>query len=355
MIHLDGSQGEGGGQMVRNALALSVLTGRPFRMTRIRANRPKPGLKAQHLRAIEALRVICGARATEVQTGSELLTFEPGPVKPGAYEFDIGTAGSIALLLQALLPPLLLANGPSELVLRGGTCGKWQPPVYYLREVLLPYLTDFGTVDVEIERHGYYPKGGGVVRVRIEPSVRRWQEAAQLGPLEITGRGALRRISGIAFAAEALQRPKVVERMVRSAREGLRGWECEVQIEAHYGPAYNPGAGIALWAEYEDPGTGALRRLGSDALGERGLPAEEVGMSAANRLSQALATEAPVDEHLADQLVPFLGLRPGSRLRTPYATGHFKSNVDITQRFLPVVFTEVEKDLFVTEKVEVKL
>lgn len=338
MLHIDGSQGEGGGQMVRTALALATLTGRPFRMTRIRAGRPQPGLKAQHLRAIEALQAISGAQATEVRRGAEALSFEPGPVQAGQYFFDIGTAGSISLLLQALLPPLLFASGPTTLRLRGGSCGKWQPPVEYTQHVLLPYLRDFGKIELEIIRRGYYPRGGGEVAAHIQPKLSSWKEAARLHPYQLTGRGAPARIAGIAFAADALAERQVAERMAAAAKEELGDWHCPVHIDAAYGPAHNPGAGIALWAEVSRSPAGTPLSLGADALGERGKPAETVGREAAQRLNQALRSGAPADEHLADQLAPYLGLIPGSRMRVGRPSGHLLSNIAMTELFLPVRF-----------------
>ncbi|MCB9264533.1 MAG: RNA 3'-terminal phosphate cyclase [Lewinellaceae bacterium] len=342
MLHIDGSQGEGGGQMVRTALALSTLTGQPFRMTRIRANRPQAGLKAQHLRAIEALSAICGARVSKVARGAESLTYEPGPVQPGGYFFDIGTAGSISLLLQALLPPLLFASGPTTLRLRGGTCGKWQPPVEYTDKVLLPYLRRFAGIEMEIIRRGYFPKGGGEVNVRIHPKFSSWKEAAGLPAFSLLERKSLQRIAGIAFAAEILAQRQVAERMAAAAAAELQEWQCPVNITSVYGPAHNPGAGITLWAEVQASPSGSPLCLGTDALGERGKPAEAVGREAARRLHHALHSGGPVDEHLADQLVPYLALLPGSRLKMGHPSSHLLTNIDITELFLPVRFERKE-------------
>ena len=332
MLELDGSLGEGGGQMVRTALALSALTGLPFHMERIRAGRPRPGLKAQHLQAIKALQAICGAQVSPVATGTAELTFEPSPVQAGQYFFDIGTAGSISLLLQALIPPLLFAPGPTTLRLRGGTCGKWQPPVEYTQHVMLPYLQDFATIRLSIERRGYFPKGGGAVTVKIEPHFASWKEAASLPPYAISVAPMPGRISGIAFASDSLAERRVAERMAEAARKELKDGGGQVQISTDYDPAYNPGAGIVLWAK------GHQSRLGADALGERGKPAETVGREAAQRLNRALASGAPVDEHMADQLIPYLALRPGSRMCFPSPTGHLESNIEMTEQFLPVRF-----------------
>src|SRR3989344_7420317 len=163
MITIDGSQGEGGGQITRTALALSTLTHKPFRITDIRKNRPQPGLKAQHLTAIHALKELCGAKTSIVGVGSTELEYVPGAVESGNFSFDIGTAGSISLLLQALLPQLLFVSKPVKLTIIGGTCGLWQAPVEYFEYVLLPHIQRFADVSCSVEKRGYYPAGGGKV------------------------------------------------------------------------------------------------------------------------------------------------------------------------------------------------
>ncbi len=338
MLHIDGSQGEGGGQMVRTALALATLTGSAFRMAHIRAGRPQAGLKAQHLMAIEALRAISQAQVSEVKQGARELEFHPGRVQPGEYFFDIGTAGSISLLLQALLPPLLFASGPTFLRMRGGTCGKWQPPVEYTQQVLLPYLSEFAEIELEIIRRGYYPKGGGEVEVHIRPKLSSWKAAAQLPPYSLAGREAPARIAGLAFAADTLAERQVAERMAIAAASELKEWDCPVDITTAYGKARNPGAGIALWAIVNHSASGQPLSLGADALGERGKPAEAVGREAAQELGHALRRGDPADEHLADQLAPYMALIPGSRMKASRPSGHLLSNMAMTELFLPVRF-----------------
>ena len=342
MLRIDGSKGEGGGQMVRTALALSTLTGRPFHITHIRAGRHQAGLKAQHLKAIEALQAICGAQVTALKLGAKTFTFQPGPVQPGQYFFDIGTAGSISLLLQALLPPLLFSSGPTTLRLRGGTCGKWQPAVEYTREVLLPYLSNFADIELTIKRRGYYPKGGGDVSVRIQPRSSSWKEAGQLPPYSLTEREPPSQIAGIAFAADALAVRQVAERIADAACAELQIWNCPVDISTAYGPAHNPGAGITLRATVNCSGAGIPLSLGADALGERGKPAETVGSEAAQQLNRALRSGDPVDPHLADQLAPYLALIPGSRMKVSHPTGHLLSNMAMAEYFLPVRFEPKE-------------
>src|SRR3989338_7539350 len=170
MIQLDGRYGEGGGALVRTALALSTLTGKSFEVKDIRAGRPNPGLKAQHLTAINALKEITGAETNKIFLGSTGLSFIPGRVKRGIYNIDIGTAGSITLLLQALILPCLFAPGKVTLIVRGGTCGKWQASVDYLQNVLLPHLQKFAKrIELKILKRGYYPKGNGLVQLEISP------------------------------------------------------------------------------------------------------------------------------------------------------------------------------------------
>ena len=170
MIELDGSYGEGGGALVRTALALSTLTGKEFRVTNIRAGRKKPGLKAQHLNAIKALEEICGAETNKISLGSTELHFKPGKLKRGIYDINIGTAGSISLLLQALVLPCMFAPGKITLNVKGGTCGKWQAPVDYLQNVLLPHLQRFPQkIELKVLKRGYFPKGGGEINLQISP------------------------------------------------------------------------------------------------------------------------------------------------------------------------------------------
>ena len=169
MPHLDGSFGEGGGSLLRTALALSTYTGKPFSIDKIRQGRKHPGVKAQHLTAIKALKELCNAKTTPVKLGTSSLEFIPGKLKGGSFLFDIGTAGSISLLLQSLILPLLFGKKKASLTIKGGTCGKWQPPVTYLMEVLLPQLRKYGMLTMAIKKHGYYPKGQGEVHATLTP------------------------------------------------------------------------------------------------------------------------------------------------------------------------------------------
>lgn len=338
-LHLDGAHGEGGGQIVRTALALSTLTGEPFRMTNIRAGRDRPGLKAQHLTAIETLRRVCGAHTNPVSLGSQELDFQPGPVIPGTYSVDIGTAGSIALLLQAVFLPLLFAEAPTTLELRGGTCGRWQTPMEYYQLVFLPYLNRLADIHLTMPRRGYYPKGGGLVRLTIAPRYAQFGKQTDLSPYDLPEGGVPLRVEGISHASESLQPARVAERQAEAARRHLeRSLRCPVSIQISYLPAYSTGSGITLTAVFPDDKPMAAHRLGADALGERGKPAERVGKQAANQLLSYLQSNTAVDEYLADQLIPFLALHPGSRMRTHAISDHLLSNCYVVEQFLPVRF-----------------
>jgi RNA 3'-phosphate cyclase len=338
MILIDGSHGEGGGQIIRTALALSTLTGLPFRAERIRSGRPKPGLKAQHLAAIEALRRICKAKTNTVGLGSETLEYAPGPVQAGVYSIDIGTAGSISLLLQALFLPLAFASGDSILYITGGTCGRWQAPAEYTGSVLLPYLSGLAQTRLAVKRRGYYPQGGGKVKLDISPKFQSWKEVA-LAPFQILDKGKLLGISGISHASESLRKAQVADRQAVAAASQLRRLGCPVKIDVDYHPTLCPGSGIVLWAEYEHGDLPHPLISGVDELGKKGKKAERVGEEAAAKLLMQINTPSPVDEFLADQLIPFLGLLPGSAMRAPMVTDHLLSNIYAVEQFLPVRFS----------------
>jgi len=245
MIELDGSLGEGGGALVRVALALSILTGQEFKVTNIRAGRPTPGLKAQHLEAINALKQICGAQTNEINLGTTELWFNPGKIKKGIYEIDIGTAGSISLLLQAMLLPCLFAPGKITLKIKGGTCGKWQASVDYLQNVLLPHLNRFvEKMELKIWKRGYFPRGGGLIQLEITPKISLdsfpdftsfFQEVQTKVPkIRLAQPGQLGQIRGIVNLSFELQEKEVGERIKRSAEEELKSYQVPINIRVEY-------------------------------------------------------------------------------------------------------------------------
>ena len=321
MIEIDGSLGEGGGQILRSSLALSALTGQAVRLTRIRAGRPRPGLMRQHLTAVEAAAAVCGAETSGAALGSGTLTFKPGTVRGGTFHFPIGSAGSTTLVLQTVLLPLLLrADTPAEVVIEGGTHNQYAPPFDFIKHVYIPLLQRMcGRVEVEIERHGFYPAGGGRIRARIEPTPR-------LQPLELLTRGECLERRAVALSS-AIRHSVGHEEAYLMTR--LLAWPTEC---AAHQDVESPGPGNAAFAHVRFEHTAEL----FTAFGERGLSREAVARRVAEQTKRFLDSEAPVGSHLADQLLLPLALAGGGRFRTLPATEHTKTNIDVIQRFLPV-------------------
>jgi len=327
-VVIDGSYGEGGGQILRTALGLSALTGRPLRIERIRANRRVPGLAAQHLASVRAVAALCDASLEGDEIGSSELEFSPRSApRAGSYTVDVaelregGSAGSAVLILQAMLLPLSFAAGPSTLLLRGGTHVSWSPPFDYADEVWLPALRRMGLrARIRLLRSGWYPVGEGEVEARIEG-----RTGAASG-LDWTQRGALPEIGGRALVANLHIR--IAQRMAGRAAELLRGHAERLDIQAERLQASCPGAGICLTARYEGG------NVGFNALGKRGLPAEEVAETAARAFLAFEASGASVDEHLADQLLLPMALASGpSVFLAPRATSHLRTNAWVIERF----------------------
>ena len=327
-VEINGSYGEGGGQILRTAVALSVITGKPVRVYNIRANRPNPGLKTQHLHGILALKELSNARVKGAQVGSTRLEFIPGKPEPKYIRVPIKTAGSITLVLQALLPAMAFTGGSFEVT--GGTDVPWSPPVDYLKNVTLFALERMGLkVELEIKRRGHYPKGGGLVVGKVEP----WEERKPLIALEWR---KIERFSGISHATNLPAH--VAERQAKAAEEKLRSfYSVPVEIEKEVSRSLGPGSGIVVWAE-----TDSLR-LGGDALGKRGKPAEVVGREAAGELLDQLTTRAAVDKFLGDQLIPFLAFA-GGEIGVAKITSHLVTNVWVVEQFLGKIF-EVEGEV----------
>ena len=328
MIVIDGSYGEGGGQILRTAVALSVITGKAVKIVNIRANRPNPGLRPQHLHGILALKELSNAKVKGAQVGSTVLEFVPGEAEAKHIRVPIKTAGSITLVLQALLPAMAFTGGSFEIT--GGTDVPWSPPVDYLKHVTLFALEKMGIkASIEIKRRGHYPRGGGLVVGRVEP----WEGRKPLIALEWEG---IERFAGISHATNLPTH--VAERQAKAAEDRLRElYSAPVEIKREISRSLGPGSGIVVWAE-----TDSLR-LGGDALGKRGKPAEVVGREAADELLEALTTRAAVDKFLGDQLIPFL-VFAGGKIRVAEITNHLVTNVWVVERFFGKVF-EVEGEI----------
>jgi RNA 3'-terminal phosphate cyclase (ATP) len=322
MIEIDGSMGEGGGQVLRSALTLALLTGRPLHIHSIRAGRSKPGLRAQHLTAVKAAARISGAELEGGRLGSTELSFQPGPLRAGRYRFDIGTAGATSLVLQTLFLPLSHAGAASSLTLTGGTHVPWSPCYHYLELHWLPILRGLGyDAQLWLDQAGFFPRGGGQIRANIRP-------AGTLQPFQLKSRGTLQRISGVAGVANLSR--AIAGRLRRQARYRL-GDRHPVQIKVADMPSPGKGAFLLLMAEYEKGQSCAF------ALGEPGKRAERVADEAVEGLKISLGAADSLDPYLADQLLLPLAIAPGkSRFRTARVTRHLLTNAEVVRAFLPV-------------------
>jgi RNA 3'-terminal phosphate cyclase (ATP) len=326
---IDGSYGEGGGQILRTALGLAAVTGRRVRIVDIRAGRRRPGLAAQHLSAARAVAAVCGAALEGDELGSQTLELTPRePPAPGAYLFDVeeasrgGSAGAASLVLQALLPALAVAAGASTVTLRGGTHVAWSPPFDYVRDVLVRALAGLGIeVQVELRAYGWFPVGRGEIGVRVQG-----RAGARPRSLELVERGHLRRVVGRAVVANLPVR--IAERMAGRGRALLEALGADVQVAAEAVRAACPGAGIFLTAEYERV------RCGFNALGARGKPAEAVAEEAVGALLGHAESGACLDVHLADQILAVLALAGGpSRFTVERISHHLETNAWVVERF----------------------
>lgn len=326
-IELDGSHGEGGGQILRSALTLSMITGKPFRIERIRAKRSKPGLLRQHLTAVQAAAAVCGAQVTGAAAGSQTLSFVPGRIKGGEYDFAIGSAGSCTLVLQTVLPALWFADGSSTLVVSGGTHNPAAPPADFLIRTWLPLMRSAGVdMDIELVRHGFYPAGGGEIVARVRP-------ASALHPFELVSRGELLGTKAIAIVAGVPV--DVAKRELAGVAARLGNVEQELRVLSS-----REGPGNALLVELRYPEVTEI----FTAFGERGLPAEAVADKVAKEAGGFRDGSAAIDEHLADQVLLPMALAGRSTFTTCRASLHLQTNIAVIQKFLAVEFRMTQVD-----------
>ncbi|KQV83895.1 RNA 3'-phosphate cyclase [Massilia sp. Root351] len=321
LIELDGSQGEGGGQVLRSALTLSMITGQPFRIANIRANRAKPGLMRQHLVAVQAAASVCGADVPQAAVGARELEFRPGKIRGGSYSFAIGSAGSCTLVLQTLLPALLFADAPSTVTVSGGTHNPKAPPAHFLERSYGRVMARMGAdIAIELRRHGFYPAGGGEIVARVQP-------CAQLRRIALMSPGARRNSYAESLVAGVPSR--VAQRELECVAAGM-GWSGSQLHERRL-------------AEEEGPGNVLLITLDSEqvtevfaAFGEKSVRAEEVARLALGDVRRYLASGAAVGEHLADQLLLPMALAGGGSFTLDRVSQHALTNADVIGRFLPV-------------------
>lgn len=330
MLDIDGSFGEGGGQILRSSLALSITTGRPVRLSNIRARREKPGLMRQHLTAVSAAATICNGRVVGAAVGSTDLMFEPGEVVPGDYTFAIGTAGSTTLVLQTILPALLTAHGPSTVALEGGTHNPLAPPYEFLARAYLPLVNRMGPrVEATLERAGFAPGGGGRLRIVITP-------AGHLSGFDLLARGVITHRSARALVANLPH--NIGDRERKTVHERL-GWDKSLTEVVELRDVVGPGNVLLI-----EIGSEQVTEVFS-GFGSRGTSAEQVAENAVRAVSEYLATDVPVGEFLADQLLLPMALAGRGSFRTLPLSHHATTHIELIRKFLEVrVATEFDGD-----------
>ena len=337
MLKINGDYGEGGGQIVRTALALSTITGKPFEAENIRHGRKVSGLKAQHTKCVQTLEKLANAKSKFAIIGSEIIQYTPGKIRPQTITIDIGTAGSISLLLQAILLPTFFGDKKFHLKITGGTSGKWAMPYDFFANVLAPQIKKFTqSLDVKLEKRGYYPKGGGKIDIRVKPL--ETKEFPKLNSLE---QGNLIQIKGISHASKDLQSAEVAERQAKAAKSQLLKLNVPINLDAVYADTLSPGSGITLWAVFsKDPNEIDINNpiiMGADALGQKGKKSEDVGREAAEKLIKEIESKAPIDKHTADNLIPFLALF-GGKIKVSKITKHTRTNIWVCEQFFEKKF-----------------
>ena len=335
LLRIDGSHGEGGGQILRTSLALATLLGQPVFIDKVRKNRSRPGLRPQHALAVHALAQISGAEVVGGELGSCELFFAPHRIKGGHYHFDIGTAGSTSLLLQAVLPPLLFANASSRLTITGGTHVPFSPTYHYIEKVFLPALICMGAdIRTSLRRWGWYPHGGGVLEAEIAP-------CEGLQAIDRRTRGSLNHLGVIAGISGLPLH--IAQREMATAEQILAEHGKVPERDIRDVGAAGPGNMVFVWGDFDHAAAGF------SALGRRGKPAETVAAEACSHWQDFCSTAAAVDLYLADQLAVYMALASGrSEIIVEEKTDHLLTNIAIIEQFLPARFNLPEKKYLVS-------
>lgn len=329
-IELDGAIGEGGGQILRTALTLSMITGQPFRISNIRANRPKPGLMRQHLIAVQASAHVCNAEIGETGVGATTLAFSPNKIKGGEYKFAIGTAGSCTLVLQTLLPALLYADEPSEIKITGGTHNSMAPPAQFLQRAYGRVMSEMGaTFDIQLNRFGFYPAGGGEIVATVQP-------CKQLRAISLMERGD--RLSGYAESFIAGIPVGVAKRELECIGTGMDWDESQLFVRGLSGDQ-GPGNALLVTLEHQHV-TDVFC-----AFGEKMVRAEAVAKNVIQQVREYVASGAAVGEHLADQIMLPFALAGGGSFTTNHVSQHSRTNAMVIEKFLPVKISFSESGL----------
>ena len=347
MIKIDGSHLEGGGQICRTAAALSTVIQKAFTINNIRRGRSPPGLKNQHMHGIKALEKMFNAQTEGAELGSTELKYVPGVLQTNELEIDIQTAGSITLILQSLLLPCIIYGKKKiNLNIMGGTDVNWSPSFDYFQNVIIPQFQRYAVIDCKLLKRGFYPKGNGKIELSIK-------QKPFNKPLDLTEQGTLFAIRGVSHASADLMDAEVAERQAYAAQQLLKKKyeKIPIDIQTQYQETLSTGTGITLWALFSlkkdtlDPENPII--LGSDGLGERGTRAEVIGEKCAKTLIEEIESKAVIDSHLADQLIPLLGLKKG-KIKTSKITNHTRTNIYTTEQFLDIKFNIDEENKIIS-------
>jgi RNA 3'-phosphate cyclase len=333
LLEIDGSYGEGGGQILRNAVAFSTLTKKPVKITNIRANRPNPGIKAQHYVAIKSVKEITNADVKNLEIGSSALSFKPGVVRPGSYSFEVGTAGSVTLVFQACILACLQTIEPVSIRITGGTDVKWAPSWDYFVHVFLPLIKNIGVkVDAKLIKRGFYPKGGGEAEIIIHP-------VEKIKPLKLKDEYEFSDINGRISICNLPNH--ISTRMKHSVIKNLLKNNLMSSIDDEKSESLSPGVALTLWSKSDNI------ILGNSFLGERGVSSEEIGQNATNSLISEIESRSTLDVHAFDQLLPYMVLAKkngSSSCVVREVTNHASTNMWLLKHFFDADFEAVQSE-----------
>jgi len=329
IIEIDGSYESGGGQLLRVALSLSAILGKPFVIKNIRSGRPNPGLRPQHLAGVQAMAKLTNASVSGAAVGSQKLSFTPNKITSEDYVLDIGTAGSVTLLAQSLVPALLFGDKKSTIKLIGGTHVMWSPTIDYYRNVFIPLISRFGaSVSCFVDSFGWYPRGGGSATIEVNPS--------KLHSVDLTEKGLLYGMKGICALSNLKE--EIADKQLAAAHEILP----DLSIHKSIFPSQSPGTALTLWAEFQNS------IVGASGIGRIGLKAEDLGRTVALELKKELTSQATVDRWMSDQLLIFMALAKGrSSIIVPEITQHAKTCLWLIPKFTNIPFEDKDNKISV--------